>query len=162
MGVLFGYQGRYGAALSAQEDAVKTLRELKETGFWRTQVLINYGAALGEIGKSDDARKNLDEALSYAREMKNNTQVAQALREEGDSFYYQARPNSRRLCTRRLYRLPPEQRIAPFAYGRNSARSSRCQAGRHSVCGGCVAHALWRDRRTRLKISFSRMCLYFR
>lgn len=89
MGVLFGYQGRYGAALSAQEDAVKTLRELKETGFWRTQVLINYGAALGEIGKSDDARKNLDEALSYAREMKNNTQVVQALREEGDSFYYQ-------------------------------------------------------------------------
>jgi eukaryotic-like serine/threonine-protein kinase len=89
MGILFGYQGRYAAALSSQQDAVKTMRELQQNGFWLIEILTNYGRALAEIGRSDDARKSLDEALNDARALKNDAKVAQALSDEGDSYYYQ-------------------------------------------------------------------------
>src|SRR5262249_51255231 len=34
MGILFGYQGRFGAALSAEDDALKTMRSIQEKGYW--------------------------------------------------------------------------------------------------------------------------------
>jgi tetratricopeptide (TPR) repeat protein/serine/threonine protein kinase len=89
LGVLFGYQGRYGAALSSEQDALKTMRAINETGQWLAEVLIDYGRAQAQIGSSDDARKSLNEALTIARETKNEIQVAQALNDEGDSFFYQ-------------------------------------------------------------------------
>jgi tetratricopeptide (TPR) repeat protein/predicted Ser/Thr protein kinase len=89
MGILFGYQGRYGAALSAQQEAVKALRDLQQTGFWLIEILSNYGRALGQIGRPDEARKYLDEALNGARAIKNDAKIAQALNDEGDSYFYQ-------------------------------------------------------------------------
>lgn len=89
MGILFGYQGRYGAALSSQQDALKAMRDLQEAGFWLVEILTNYGSALAQIGRSDDARKNLDEALNGARTIKNDAKIAQALSDEGDSYFYQ-------------------------------------------------------------------------
>jgi tetratricopeptide (TPR) repeat protein/predicted Ser/Thr protein kinase len=89
LGVLFGYQGRFGAALSSERDALKTLRDIKETGQWLAEVLIDYGRAQAQIGQSEDARKSLNEALAIARDTKNEIQVAQALNDEGDSFFYQ-------------------------------------------------------------------------
>ena len=62
MGILFAYQGRYSAALSSQQDAVKTTRELQQTGSWVIEILTNYGRALAEIGRSEEARKSLEEA----------------------------------------------------------------------------------------------------
>lgn len=89
MGILFGYQGRYSAALASQTDAVKTMRELKQTGFWLIEILTNNGRAMAEIGRSEEARKSLEEALGDARAQKNDAQIAQALTDQGDSFYYQ-------------------------------------------------------------------------
>jgi tetratricopeptide (TPR) repeat protein/predicted Ser/Thr protein kinase len=89
LGVLFGFQGRYGAALSSEQDALKTLRDINETGQWLAEVLIDYGRAQAQIGNSVDARKSLDEALKIARDTKNEIQVAQALNDEGDSYFYQ-------------------------------------------------------------------------
>ena len=89
LGVLFGYQGRFGAALSSEQDALKTMRDIKETGQWLAEVLIDYGRAQAQIGRSDDARKSLNEALAIARDTKNEIQVAQALNDEADSFFYQ-------------------------------------------------------------------------
>jgi len=89
LGVLFGYQGRFGAALSSEQDALKTMRDIKETGQWLAEVLIDYGRAQAQIGQSDDARKSLNEALAIARDTKNEIQVAQALNDEADSFFYQ-------------------------------------------------------------------------
>jgi eukaryotic-like serine/threonine-protein kinase len=89
MGILFGYQGRFGAALSAEEDALKTMRSVKETGYWLAEVLIDHGSALAQIGRGDDARKSLDEGLGIARDTNNASQVARALDEQGDSFFYQ-------------------------------------------------------------------------
>jgi tetratricopeptide (TPR) repeat protein len=89
LGVLFGFQGRYGAALGSEQDALKTMRDINETGQWLAEVLIDYGRAQAQIGNSVDARKSLDEALKIARDTKNEIQVAQALNDEGDSYFYQ-------------------------------------------------------------------------
>ena len=88
MGVQFGYQGRYGAALSSQEDAVKTLREIKEQGFWLAEILGFYGQALSQVGRFDDAQKALDEALAAARELKNQAKIAELQSYQGDNLFY--------------------------------------------------------------------------
>jgi tetratricopeptide (TPR) repeat protein/predicted Ser/Thr protein kinase len=88
MGMLFGYQGRYGAALSSEEDALKTFRETKENGFWLAEILGEYGNALAQVGRSDDAQKSLEEALTVAAGLKNQAQVAAVLGYKGDNFFY--------------------------------------------------------------------------
>ena len=88
MSMLFGYQGRYGAALSSSEDALKTFRDTKETGFWLAEVLGDYGNALAQVGRSDDAQKGLEEALTVARDLKNQAKVADLLGFEADNFFY--------------------------------------------------------------------------
>jgi eukaryotic-like serine/threonine-protein kinase len=87
LGTLFGYQGRFGAAVSAQQDALKGLTEAKEQGFYSTEVLAAYGYALSQAGRSD-AVKVLADALNAARVDKNQPQIATALSYQGDDAYY--------------------------------------------------------------------------
>lgn len=88
MGALFAFQGRYGAALRSEEDALKTMRDIGERGFWLADVLAFYGHALAEVGRSDDAEKNIAEALSVAREQKDQGQIAEILGFDGDNAFY--------------------------------------------------------------------------
>jgi len=88
MGVLFGYQGRLAAAISAQQDALKGFDETKEQGFQRTETLLAYGNALAQAGRGDEAAKVLTEALNAAREQKSQPQIATALGYEGDNALY--------------------------------------------------------------------------
>jgi len=88
LGTLFSYQGRYGAALSSQQDALKTMRDIQEHGFWLADTLGSYGEALAQVGKSDDAEKSLQEALSVAREQKDGGQLAKLLGFDGDNAFY--------------------------------------------------------------------------
>jgi eukaryotic-like serine/threonine-protein kinase len=88
MGTIFEYQGRYGAALKAKEEALKTFRELNDRSFWMAEILSGYGNSLSEVGRYDEAQKNLTEALSLAKELQNKTLVAQILNFRGDTFYY--------------------------------------------------------------------------
>jgi len=88
LGLLFGYQGRYGAALSSEEDALKTFRELQERSYWLAEVLTYYGNALAQVGRSDDAQKSLDEAMSVAREVKNQATTAEIQGYQGDNAFY--------------------------------------------------------------------------
>jgi eukaryotic-like serine/threonine-protein kinase len=88
MGNLFAYQGRFGAALSAEEDAVKTIRDIQERGFWFTTILGAYGHALAKVGRSDDAQKALDEAMASAREQKNEANAVELLGYQGDNAFY--------------------------------------------------------------------------
>ena len=79
LGTLFDYQGRFGAAVNAKQDALKTLRDLKERSFWMAGILGGYGDSLILAGRGDEAKSSLDEALSLSRELKNDGLIAQTL-----------------------------------------------------------------------------------
>jgi tetratricopeptide (TPR) repeat protein/predicted Ser/Thr protein kinase len=88
LGTLFGYQGRFGAAVSSQQGALKGLTEAKEQGFWATEVQSGYGRALTEAGRSEEADKELAGALTAAKADQSQAQVAGVLSYQGDNAYY--------------------------------------------------------------------------
>jgi tetratricopeptide (TPR) repeat protein len=88
MGTLFAYQGRYGAAVNAKQEALKTFRELGDRSFWMIEILSGYGDALAQAGLGEESQESFDEAMSLARELKNDALVAQILNYQGDSFFY--------------------------------------------------------------------------
>jgi tetratricopeptide (TPR) repeat protein len=88
VGTLFGYQGRYGAALSSKEEALKTFQELGDKGFWMVEMQSGRGNALSEVGRYDDARKALNDTLAQARELENQVLIGQTLNFLGDSYFY--------------------------------------------------------------------------
>jgi eukaryotic-like serine/threonine-protein kinase len=89
LGALFGYQGRFGAALHSEQESVQTLRETQEQGYYMTEALIEFGKAQAEIGQSEEARKTLEDAENHAKEAGNQKQMAQALSELGHNALYQ-------------------------------------------------------------------------
>jgi serine/threonine protein kinase/tetratricopeptide (TPR) repeat protein len=89
LGALFDYQGRFGAAINAKQDALKTLRDLKDGSPWMPEILGSYGESLILAGRGDEAKGSLDEALRLAHELKNDGLVAQTLGFQGDAFFYQ-------------------------------------------------------------------------
>ena len=88
MGSLFAYQGRYGAAVNAQQDALKGFQASKEQGFMATEILMAYGNALAQAGRGEEAAKSLADALAAAREQKSQPQIAAGLGYQGDNAYY--------------------------------------------------------------------------
>ncbi|MGA8074504.1 MAG: tetratricopeptide repeat protein, partial [Candidatus Acidiferrales bacterium] len=88
LGVLYGYQGRLGAALGSEEDAVKSIRDASDDRGWLPEILSDYGSALAQVGKFDDAQKALNEALSTAAKSKDNPRIAAAQGFLGDNAYY--------------------------------------------------------------------------
>jgi tetratricopeptide (TPR) repeat protein len=88
MGTLLEQQGRYGAAADAKGEALKTFRELDERSFWLAEILSGYGAAMSALGRNEEARAPLAEALTLAKELKNETLVAQTLNFQGDAAYF--------------------------------------------------------------------------
>ncbi len=96
MGMVFGYQGRLGAALNSKQEALKTFRELQDRSPMMAEILSGYGGALAEAGQWDEAQKTLNEALSLARELKSQPAVAATLNFQGDSAFYRGDFNSAR------------------------------------------------------------------
>jgi tetratricopeptide (TPR) repeat protein/predicted Ser/Thr protein kinase len=88
MGMLFGYQGRFGAAIKAKQDALKSFMELQDRTYWMTEVLSGYGMALADAGRLDEAQKPLDDALALSRELKIDGSIAQALDYQGECSFY--------------------------------------------------------------------------
>jgi tetratricopeptide (TPR) repeat protein/predicted Ser/Thr protein kinase len=88
MGVLFGRQGRYGAALNSQQDALKTFQDLNDRSATLADILSQYGGALADAGRGEEAQKTLDEALSLAREHKSQPLIAQALNFQGQNAFF--------------------------------------------------------------------------
>jgi|SRR5690242_10519481 eukaryotic-like serine/threonine-protein kinase len=88
MGALFGLQGRYGAALSSEGEAVKTLQELHDHSATMGEILSGYGGALADAGRPEEAQKTLDEALSLARNLKSEPLIAESLNFQGDAAFY--------------------------------------------------------------------------
>jgi eukaryotic-like serine/threonine-protein kinase len=88
LGTIYGMQGRYGAALSAKEEAVKLLRDINDQTVAMVDVLGGYGSALASVGRADDARKNLQDALQLARTLKDTDRIAIVLGYLGDNAFY--------------------------------------------------------------------------
>jgi serine/threonine protein kinase/tetratricopeptide (TPR) repeat protein len=88
LGTLYSHQGRYGAAVNSDEEALKTFRDLQDRSPTMADILSGYGGALAEAGRWEEAQKILNEALSLARELKSQPFVAQTLNFQGDSAFY--------------------------------------------------------------------------
>jgi tetratricopeptide (TPR) repeat protein len=88
VGTLFEYQGRYGAALASKEEALKNFRELGDRGFWLAEMLSGHGNALSQLGRFDEARTSLDEALKLARSLNHQILIGQTLNFQADSYYF--------------------------------------------------------------------------
>jgi len=88
MGSVFAYQGRFGAALNARQEALKTFRDLQDRSYWMGEILSGYGESLVQAGRGDEAKSSLDEGLALARELKNESLASQLLRFQGDSAAY--------------------------------------------------------------------------
>jgi tetratricopeptide (TPR) repeat protein/tRNA A-37 threonylcarbamoyl transferase component Bud32 len=88
IGSVYEYQGRYGAALRAKEEAQKTVREVGERGVPLADILSNYGNELSLVGRDDEAQKILEEALGVAKEAKSDPKIAQTLDFQGDRLFY--------------------------------------------------------------------------
>ena len=106
LGQLFDYQGRFGAAVNSMQEAVKTFRDLKDRTFWMAEMLGGYGEALILAGRGDEAKPQLEEALSLSRELKNDGMVAQAMGFQGDAASIAAISKRPMTCMRRPCRRP--------------------------------------------------------
>jgi eukaryotic-like serine/threonine-protein kinase len=88
MATIFKYQGRYDAAASSDEEAVKAYRDIGERSSAMADALNGYGQTLALLGRSDDADKALQEASTLARDIKDDGNVSQALNNRGERFAY--------------------------------------------------------------------------
>ena len=88
MGLLFEYQGRFGAALESRTEAQKTLSEAGEGGVWMVRAHLAQARALSQIGRFEEAQKVLSEALTRAKELKSDELLAHTLIVHGDTLYY--------------------------------------------------------------------------
>jgi tetratricopeptide (TPR) repeat protein len=88
MATLFEQQGRYGAALSAQQDALSNFQQLQQQSSDMAIIEADYGNALTSVGRFDEAQKSLEEALKLARSLQNDSVIATVLNFQGDRFYY--------------------------------------------------------------------------
>jgi tetratricopeptide (TPR) repeat protein/predicted Ser/Thr protein kinase len=96
LGTMLYYQGRFGAALSSKQDALKTFREMKDRTLWMVEIEAEYGQALTLAGRGEEAKTYLNEALSLARELKNEGWASEILSYQGDAAYYRGDSKSAR------------------------------------------------------------------
>ncbi len=88
IGIVFDVQGRYGAAVKSKTEALQAFRDLKQRDFWFGEILSGTGYSLALSGRFDEASKNLDEALTVARELKNQALAAQVARFKAESAFW--------------------------------------------------------------------------
>ena len=96
LGMMFDYQGRFGAAVNSKQDALKTFQDLKDKTYWMAEIEGGYGEALILAGRGDEAKTLLNDALSLSRELKNDGMVSQTLAFQGDAAYYRGDSKSAR------------------------------------------------------------------
>ena len=89
MARLFALQGRNGAALGAQQDALKNEQDLQQQSADLAQIQANYGSILALVGRFEDSQKNLDAALALAKSLHNDVLVEKLLNQQGERSFYQ-------------------------------------------------------------------------
>ncbi len=89
MAKIFAAQGRFGAALNAMKNAVSIVRQTKEMTWLTVESIGGWGDLLAEAGRGSEGRASLDEALTDARQIKNDNWMALATNWIGDAYFYQ-------------------------------------------------------------------------
>lgn len=84
VGTVFEYQGRLGAALKSREDAFQQFQKLNDRSFWQSEILSGYGRGLMLVGRFDDAKARIDEALTMARQQGHQAVVVRALLDDAE------------------------------------------------------------------------------
>jgi tetratricopeptide (TPR) repeat protein len=89
MADLFAVEGRFGAALSAQQEAVRNAQQLEQqNGTFLAESQADYAAILNRVNRGEEAQKILYESLNAARSAQNETLTAKVLNFQGESLYY--------------------------------------------------------------------------
>jgi serine/threonine protein kinase/tetratricopeptide (TPR) repeat protein len=86
---LFAAQGRLGAALKAQQDAVKYAQQMEQqSGTVVAEIQANYAHILNQLGRSSEGQKTLDESLEAARSAQDDALTAKVLNFQGEGLFY--------------------------------------------------------------------------
>ena len=88
MALIFAAQGRYSAALSSMQDALKVFQQNKERTLFTVEIMSGLGGILAEAGRGDEGRKDIEDALSIAQEIKNDSVASLALNWLGEVSFY--------------------------------------------------------------------------
>ena len=85
---LFAQQGRFDAALSSMQDALKYFQQSKEMTTFTADIFGGWGHLLSQVGRGDEGRPYLDNALNIAHAVKDDAAAARVMNWIGDAFYY--------------------------------------------------------------------------
>ena len=139
LGTMLDYQGRFGAAVNSKQDALKTFQELKDKTNWMADIEGGYGEALTLAGRGEEAKTSLNDALTLARELKNDGTVSEILAFQGDAAYYRGDSKSARgfyeqaLQAATRSKQPDRILIAKVALAKIAAREGSAQQAINSL-----------------------------
>jgi len=88
LGILFDYQGRFGAAIKSEQEALQAFQKLNEKGPWLPRMMDASAEALILAGRGDEANAGIEESVKLSRELNNDSVLAEALGVRGDSSFY--------------------------------------------------------------------------
>jgi serine/threonine protein kinase/tetratricopeptide (TPR) repeat protein len=88
VGAVYATQGRYGPALSALQESVNDYEQAKDQTWENAEAMASYGKTLSEVGRWDEGRKYLENAVKLATDVKNDGILAGALNYLGDGYFY--------------------------------------------------------------------------
>jgi serine/threonine protein kinase/tetratricopeptide (TPR) repeat protein len=88
LGILFDYQGRFGAAVKSEQEALQAFQKLNENSPWMPRMMDASAEALILAGRGDEAQSGIEESVKLSRELKNDSVLAEALGVRGDRAYY--------------------------------------------------------------------------
>ena len=93
-GMVFLYQGRYGAAVNALQESVNGFHDAKDRTRTMAQILNDFADALVLAGRGAEAATPLEEAQSVAKELKNDNVMADILNTQGNVLFYRGDPKA--------------------------------------------------------------------
>jgi len=89
IGTILGYQGLFAASLQAHREALETLQAAEEQGYWMALITADYGQALSQAGRFEEAQGVIADAAQLAQDLENSSLHAHTANLEGDNSWFQ-------------------------------------------------------------------------
>ena len=136
MGVVFGYQARFGAAVASIQDAVKAFEKIGEKSADSAEALQNLAEALARAGRGDEAAQPLSQAESIARDLKNDSLLSTIEATRGDIALYRGDLSAAAQSYQR------ESQFAAHTTNRDLVLQAKLNLGRVAIAQGRAAEAV--------------------